>query len=150
MVSDSGASRKIRRAAKTLKDGQPIWEFLKEPDTRDLLIQGAEEGEPSVAYISSELLARFGTQVKEMPVRQFVGMAVKAVMAEAGYRVAETGVRIPEDPVFKSGAVYEKVEEEEEEEAADDADILTAMLGGLDAKQLRRLIELAEEALAVL
>jgi hypothetical protein len=137
------AMRRARRAARTLKDGEAILARLQEDDARALLLEAVEDEMPSVAKVSTMLLAGFGQPVKQLPVRQFVGMAVKAVMAEEGYAPIETGVRIPGDPVFTTGAVYGKVEESEEQEAEDD--ILRTMIAALSASQKRRLAEMLEE-----
>lgn len=135
-------TRRVRRAAQTLRYGSAILDFLQRPAMRTLLVEGAKEGVPPVSKVSTELLTKFGDDMKQMPVRQFCGMAVKAVLAEEGWELEDTGIRIHDDPVFRSGATYSKAEAEE---SVDEGKILRSMILGLSEAQLHRLRNIVEE-----
>jgi len=134
--------RRVKRAAQTLHDGPAILEFLQTTAMRALLVQGAEEEVPPVSKVSEALLAEFGNAIKPMPVKQFCGMAVKAVLAEEGWELEDTGVRIYDDPLFRSGATYRKADEGDD---VDDGELLQAMVSGLSQRQLHRLRALVDE-----
>ncbi|TAY16708.1 hypothetical protein ELH91_07935 [Rhizobium leguminosarum] len=80
--------------------------------------KGVEENVPPVSKISHLLQEHFVSvpDITALAVRQFVGMAVRAILAEEGYEVEERGVRISGDPVFRSGSTYRLVKTDEEEE----------------------------------
>ena len=44
--------------------------------------------------------------VKLAPVKQFAGICVRAVLEEEGFELADTGVRLSKDPVFRTGSVF--------------------------------------------
>ncbi|WP_146210830.1 hypothetical protein [Azospirillum sp. TSO35-2] len=144
MSIPKSATPKILRAAMSLKQGTEILHELRSTTSRTALKSAVDEGLPSVAKISGMLLEKFGAQARAMPVRQFCGMAVKAIMEEEGYEVAATGVRIPNDPVFSTGAVYRKVEGADE---TGTPDILERFVNALDRDELERVVRLATKAL---
>jgi hypothetical protein len=102
--------RKLRRSAAALGEtGSAILEWLHEPEQRAALVSAAGQGLPSVAGITSAFVAKFGKGAgKTMVLRQFVGRAVKIIMDEEGYVPADTGVKLPGDPVFSTGTCYRK------------------------------------------
>jgi methanogenic corrinoid protein MtbC1 len=98
------------RAAQTLVNGPPVLNYLQADTTIAILVAAAEEGVPPVSRISEGLRKQFGEiTVKPMPMRQFIGSAVRAILEGHGFEVAERGVRLPTDKVFSSGATYRKV-----------------------------------------
>ncbi|TIN95448.1 MAG: hypothetical protein E5Y06_11880 [Mesorhizobium sp.] len=80
--------------------------------------------------------------LKAMPVRQFIGMTVKAVLATEGYEVMETGVRIADDPVFRSGATYRP-----STNTAEPDDLLARFVSVLNVDELRYVQQLVKAAL---
>jgi hypothetical protein len=116
-------------------------EFLGRPDTRERLVRAADAGDPPVAAISEELRAQFGLDAKVLPVRQFVGLAVKGILAEEGFSVAETGVRIPGDPVFTTGATYSRQEPQAADEATDWVRRVVEIMDANEAAYALRLLE---------
>ena len=80
------------RGSTALPFGAAVLEALKREEPG--LIAAAEQKRPPVAAVSGILLERFGEEAKRTPVRQFVGLATRAVLEEAGYEVAYRGVRI--------------------------------------------------------
>lgn len=81
-------------------------------------------------------MERFGEEVKRTLVRQFVGLCVRAILYEAGYRVAYTGVRIKGDRVFRTGAVYQlRMDDADTREAQD---LLERLMKSLSPDEARR------------
>jgi hypothetical protein len=97
------------RAARAVLHGQRILETMREEETRRLLIGAVEAGQPPVSAISQVLKEKIGLKdAKLMPVKQFAGLCIRAVLEEEGYEVAQAGVRLSNDPIFRTGAVYKK------------------------------------------
>jgi hypothetical protein len=90
--------------------GVDILEFVRSPQNRKKLIAAAESGAPPITAISSQLMELVGAKdVKLQPVKQFAGVCVRAVLEEAGFRIAARGVRVSKDPVFRTGSTYERI-----------------------------------------
>lgn len=135
----------LRRSAAALTIGREILETLLEPATKKLLLQATEDEVPPVSRISQLLLQRHGEEVKRQPVRRFVGTAVKQILAAEGFEVAATGVRLPKDEVFTTGAVYRR--SDTDEVAAGQPDMLDRLIAILSPPELHRIIELANRRL---
>lgn len=103
---------RARRSAPAVCRGPEILEFLLSDEARKALKGAANRGEPPVTSISEMLRKRFGTDMRPPAVRQFAGLVIRAILEEEGFRVAETGVRISRDPIFRTGAVYEAIADE--------------------------------------
>src|SRR5215204_2573049 len=100
---------RARRSARAILHGPELLDLVTNPTVRKMLITAAEAGHPPVTAISGDFQKLIGhTDAKLTPVRQFVGLSVRAVLEEEGFEVAETGVRLSNDPVFRSGAVYRR------------------------------------------
>ena len=135
----------LKRSAAALTDGPAILASLQEPKARQALVIAASKGVPPVSGVSEMLLGKHGDTVKLLPVRQFIGTAVKAILAEEGFEVAETGVRLPRDPVFTTGAVYRRITPINPTKAK--LDLLDRIVSTLEPAELHRLIDLANRAL---
>jgi len=108
---DSRAMRRAVRSARAVLHGPQILEFVKEPKTRRLLVAAAESGVPPVTAVSGRLLQLIPEKdAKLMPLKQFTGLCVRAVLEEEGFEVAETGVRVSNDPVFRTGSTYRRIQ----------------------------------------
>lgn len=130
----SKSMRRAERAATSLVKGEAILATLKKEQPR--LVAAAKQSRPPVAAVSGVLLKKHGDAVTELPVRQFVGLAVRAILEEAGYEVAYTGVRINGDPVFRTGSVYRP--RTDDHEAPQKDDVLERMLRALTSDQAAR------------
>ena len=87
--------------------------LLRENDVTELVLAGAVR-RPSLAALrpdwrAAKLLARIGYR---MLGDDGLLSAVVKELEEEGFRVAESGVRISRDPIFRTGAVYEPIPEE--------------------------------------
>ena len=75
------------------------------------------------------------------PVRQFVGLVIRAILEEEGFRVAESGVRISRDPIFRTGAVYEAIADEKKAGSLESlVAFLTEKLSDSEIGRLRQLL----------
>jgi hypothetical protein len=141
--------RKLRRSATALGNtGGEILEWLHEPEQRAALVHAAEQGLPSIAGISAAFVAKFGSNAaKTMVIRQFVGRAVKIIMGEEGYLPADTGVKLPGDPVFRSGTRYH-LRGEHTDPDGNPSSLLDRLVSALNQAELLHLQELVTKALA--
>jgi hypothetical protein len=142
MPSPSRAMKRALRTAPAVRKGQEMLEIVAKPKTRALLASHAKRGSPPVGAISGQLLKRFGPDVKLAPVKQFIGICVRAVLEEEGYRVVEKGVRLNGDPVFRTGSVYEPITKE----PAQTNDALEIMLAALSDSHALRVALILEKA----
>jgi hypothetical protein len=101
------AEVRLRRSAHALVRGPEILEAVLSMEAQ--LVAAAEQDIPPVSAISEELRKRFGKHLKAITVRQFIGIVVKAILADRGFEVAQTGIRLPRDKVFTTGAAYRRV-----------------------------------------
>ena len=105
----SRTMQRARRSARAVLRGTEILELVRKPRTRRLLIAAAESGAPPVTAISSKLRELVGAEdAKLAPVKQFTGLCVRAVLEEEGFELAQTGVRLSNDPVFRTASVYKR------------------------------------------
>jgi hypothetical protein len=132
---------RARRSAVAVRRGPEILEFLLSDEARKTLRNAAERGEPPVTAVSETLRRRFGTDMRLPPVRQFVGLVIRAVLEEEGFRVAESGVRISRDPIFRTGAVYEAIADEKKAGSLESlVAFLTEKLSDSEIGRLRQLL----------
>jgi len=107
---ESKAMRRAVRSQRAVLHGPAILKFVRRPRTRQKLIAAAEEGAPPITAISSRLVELVGSEdAKLQPVKQFAGVCVRAVLEEEGFQVAAKGVRVSNDPVFRTGSTYERI-----------------------------------------
>jgi hypothetical protein len=107
---ESKAMRRAARSARAVLHGPEILELVLDPKTRRLLVAAAESGVPPVTAVSGRLLQLIPVKdAKLMPLKQFTGLCVRAVLEEEGLEVAETGVRVSNDPVFRTGSTYRRI-----------------------------------------
>ena len=98
---------RVLRMSSAVPSGDKILRFIRTPETRKLLVEAAESGQPPVGAISQKLAELIGTDILSgMLVKQFCGLATRAVLAEEGFVPTQLGVRLRADPVFTSGTVY--------------------------------------------
>jgi len=130
--------KRARRAARSVTNGPQIMRRLEEPDARALLVEGAEEGIPSVSKVAPILLSEFNTtEIKLAPVKTLIGLCVRAILAEEGYERIERGVRTDaDDELFSTGSVYAKADVDDAEPEADGTDDLIELLASVSEKLL--------------
>ncbi len=145
MTNANALIRKARRASQSIVDGDKLFAKLTSTPYVEAMEKGVIESVPPVSKISRMLQEHFPEEPKlnVLPVRQFIGMAVRAILSEKGYEVEERGVRISGDPVFRSGSTYRLSTTDDEE----DDDILARFVGMLSVAELHRLQGLVKAAL---
>jgi hypothetical protein len=132
---------RARRSAAAVRSGPEILEFLLSGEARKALKGAAHRGEPPVTAVSEALRKRFGEDMGFPPVRQFAGLVIRAILEEEGFRVAESGVRISRDPIFRTGAVYEAIADEKKSGSLDGlVAFLTERLSDSEIGRLRQLL----------
>jgi hypothetical protein len=110
----SKAMRRAARSARAVLHGPEILELVLETKTRRLLVAAAESGAPPVTALSDRLLKLVPMKdAKLTPLKQFVGLCVRAVLEEEGFEVAETGVRVSKDAIFRTGSTYQRTQADE-------------------------------------
>jgi hypothetical protein len=113
----------------------------------------ADRGLPPVGALSERLLKKFGNdheaRIKTLPVRQFIGMCTRAILEQAGYRVAQKGVRLNNNELFRVGSVYERIDMDPEPNTnpgnAQSLELGEAMLARLSDTEALRAIRLIEQ-----
>lgn len=124
---------RAQRLAANVSNGEAILALLRK--SLPEMLAAADRSLPAVTAVSAALARKFSADMAHTPVRQFVGLAIKAIMEEAGYEVAQQGVRINDDPLFTVGAVYRR-RAQAQADATDDP--LAQMLNALSPTQARR------------
>jgi hypothetical protein len=125
---------RARRMTRSVPQGQEVLEYLQSPGARELLSQAAERGVPPVTAVSAKLLQLLGpAPFKKTLTKQFCGLVVRALLEEEGYTVAKTGVRVRNDPIFVSGAVYTQVPTAPTEERG----LLERLMSSLTPEEMR-------------
>jgi hypothetical protein len=120
---------KLRLEAKAVPDGEAILEFLNKEHIRDRLEEAAaEDAKPLMSYIKNDLLAKFGPQIMDFAVCEFITKTIYAVIREKGYQFLRNGM-------------FEAVLRQNKEEA----DFLHAIICGLNKAQLECLISAAND-----
>lgn len=132
------------RAARSLKGCEPVLAFLCSAPVRQRLVAAARrKGYAPVRSISADLEQKFGKTVdfKSPVVRQFIGIAARAVLDEAGFEVDER-VKIVGDPIFRTGSTYRPFGGAETVD-----DVLTRFLLALNADERKRARKILDAAL---
>lgn len=124
---------------------------MRQKRVRERLVKAAKLGVPPVSAISNDLLERFMPQIKLLIVKQFVGLCIKAVLAEEGFEVSQTRVRVYKDKLFTTASTYEQVKQETDTAGSMDAagssdDALERMMAALSEQQALRAAQALERA----
>jgi len=134
--------RRVERRARAFRHGPEILQFVRTPHVRAILIAAAETGTPPVTAISAQLIKLVGAaHARLMPIKQFTGRCVRAVLEEADFELVETGVRLSNDPVFRTASVYKRNTAPEKGDAAKLLVRFIASLTDAEAQQALRLLK---------
>ncbi len=110
----SKAMRRAERSSRAVLHGAKILQLVCNPKNRERLVTAAKLGMPPVTAISSAVQKLVGeNDAKLAPIKQFTGLCVRAVLEEEGFELLETGVRISNDPIFRTGSVYQRSDKKE-------------------------------------
>lgn len=104
------AMRRAVRSARAVLHGQEILELVRSKECRRLIFEAAKAGVPPVTALSAIIIREIGEKdARSIPVKQFIGVCVRAVLEEDGFEVASRGVRVSNDPLFSTGATYQPI-----------------------------------------
>ena len=121
--------------ATSVPRGCELLRLLTQEPVRGRIIEAARAGRAPVSAISEPVLALIGPdEARKTVVRQFLGTCVRAILAEENFTVARERVRVPGDPIFKTGATYRASEEAQ-------GDILERMLASLSRDEMLRAVQ---------
>jgi len=122
--------------------------MVRTPNVRARVVTVAKSGAPPVTAISDDLIKLVGpVDAKLLPIRQFAGRCVRAVLEEEGFEVAETGVRLSNDPVFRTAAVYRQISGTENTAPTE---LLVRIAKALTDSEVRQLLRLLKQRLVAL
>lgn len=88
--------------------GERLWAFLNEPSTSAAMIDASEVGRPAAEVIASALFRRFGDDIRQDRVKQFIGFLIRQVMERSGYKHTAYGQQTQDNPVFVKASVYSR------------------------------------------
>jgi hypothetical protein len=86
--------------------GNKLWEFLNEPIIVRSMTDASDNKRPAAEAIASELFGRFGDDITQNRVKQFIGFLIRQVMEQNGYSHTAYGQQTKENPVFVTASVY--------------------------------------------
>jgi len=135
---------RVRSEAETKVLQGRVFRFLAE--SKDALVAAAERGELPAAAISDALLRVFGDKVRSPRVRQFIGLCIAAFLEEAGYEVARSGVRLPDNQLFTVATFFRRVPAKGTSRGS--TSLLTRWIDALTETELRLAAEKIEARLA--
>jgi hypothetical protein len=132
---DERAMNRVQRMARLVPAGALILDFMQSAQGRRPLAEAAARGIPPIAAVSKLLIDLVGADaLKPTLVKQFCGLAARAVLAQEGFVPIQSGIRIRNDPVFSTGAVYAK---RLVSRADKDDQLLKRILDGLSEEEMR-------------
>ena len=105
------------------------------------MLAAAAKGLPPISAVGELLERRFSDALAAQSTRQFIGVCIAGIMAEAGYEVAQTRARVSGAGPFKTGATYHRTSARvvnKENAARDDA--LERMIAALSPSQANRVL----------
>lgn len=88
--------------------GTRLWVFLNSKDIVNKMIEATNLNKTPAEFISTELLIKFGDEIKKDRVKQFTGFLIRQVMESNGYYHKYYGSPIKNKIIFKSGSKYSK------------------------------------------
>jgi hypothetical protein len=74
--------------------GQALWAYLNEHDNLIRMDTATFLGRPAAEPLSPGLIAKFGDQVKQPRIKQFIGHMIRQILERRAYRIDRQNVRI--------------------------------------------------------
>lgn len=132
-------ARQLARASPLLSD---IHAVILSEEMRACLLAAAQARQAPVGAISAALVERFGRDsFASIAARQFVGFAVAARLEALNFVPDGTRVRIKGDPIFSSGALFQRAAEPPRSSVEDLLARLVASLTDAEAIVLAALLD---------
>lgn len=92
----------------TTPTGMALWKFLNEESTFIRLETSTALKRPALEGVQSQLLDKFGDQIRGDRWKQMIGRMTRQIMEHHGYTLDQTGIRIRGGSLFSSAARYKK------------------------------------------
>jgi len=138
--------KRARRMSRSVRQGPEVLEFMLKK--ADVIEAAAKQGIPPVTAVSHFLVEEFGLEpFASMLAKQYCGLIVRAILEPDGYVAVKAGVRVRNDPVFASGAVYEK---RGEGAPTDPGQLLGRILDSLSVEEMRWAAQYLQNKLSAL
>lgn len=90
--------------------GKGLVKFLTEHDNLIRMETASELGRPAVEPLGERLLERFGAQVRDDRVKQFIGFAARQILESRGFQLAAQGVKVRVGTLFTVASRYRRTE----------------------------------------
>jgi len=129
---------KAIRSAQRQPEWQKVLELLSSEPVQHDMIAAAAKGLPPISAVGRILSERFPDSTTSNAARQFIGVCIAGVMAEAGYEVAQSRARVSDAGPFNSGATYRLARAAEPGRGEDQDDALERMISALTRPQAQR------------
>ncbi len=138
--------RRAQRSAPALQRGHEILEFIGSAPIRKRLREAAARGSVPMTAISADLLRLFGKGLTNRPpIRRFAGLCVRAVLEDEGFELVETGVTVRNDPLFRTGSVYQLRDDADKPDASDLLERFIDCLTEREVARARKLLQLRRQ-----
>lgn len=103
----NSAVNRARQLSRKSPEFADMLAYVHGNEMRTRLIQAAAAGIPPVSVASDPLVARFGQAAfASTSARQFIGLAISALLEGEGFLPNGKRVRLRNDPVFETGALF--------------------------------------------
>ncbi len=103
------AMHKAEMMSGSVPGGDLILGDIKTRNWRDELARTALAGRPPASVYSNRAIELVGSEAARKAVfRQFVGLCIRAVLEEEGFEVSRPRVRLRDDALFVTGALYQR------------------------------------------
>ena len=86
--------------------GQKLWDFMNKFETKIRLETACDLGKPAVEAIQKHLLHEFGDAVREIRVKQMIGLMVRQVLETRDFMLDTQNVRLKNGILFMKGSRY--------------------------------------------
>jgi len=128
------AKHKARLMSGSVPGGHLVWEDIRTKPWREELSRAALAGRPPAGAYSARAMALVGHETAQKAVfRQFLGLCVRVVLEEEGFEIARPRVRLRNDPLFTTGALYRR-----RTDAEPTVDLLERLIDSLTAEEMVR------------
>ena len=91
--------------------GHQLWRFLTEPNIIHAMTDASDNKRPAAEAVASELYQRFGDDIRQDRVKQFIGFLIRQVMERNGYRHKSYGKQTRDNPIFVKASLYSRRDE---------------------------------------
>jgi hypothetical protein len=88
--------------------GDRLWAFLNEPASVVTMTDASDRGLTAAESVGAALLDRFGEEMRQHRVKQFIGYLIRQVMEHNGYQHVADHQATPNNPLFVTASRYSR------------------------------------------